>query len=374
MSQLAQQSVNDKNQLKNLVQQKELAIQPLSKKLEALNQEINHLRLKRKELSKALQQQIFSQFRFLNQSGEEKDLIELFENTAQKTPPAGAGECAAPKLLHYAFKSQLVPIALAEFWWGAAPKSEVRKHLNYYGACLGKCKPILTHMLSGMNIEKNPLLCNPAKEKELIIVYQDDALVIINKPAELLSVPGKNIKDSVHSRIKQYFPLATGPLIVHRLDMSTSGLMVIALNKKAHKALQQQFINRTISKHYVALVDGLIEQQSGNISLALCGDYNDRPRQKVCQIQGKAAETEWHVIEHCNDKDFQYTKVSLSPKTGRTHQLRVHCAHVEGLNKPIVGDDLYGTRAKRLYLHAQSLSLIHPISKKTMHFSCKVPF
>lgn len=374
MTQLAQQSVKDKNQLKSLVQQKESAIQPLSKELEVLNQEINHLKQQRKLLSNTLQQQIFSQFRFLNCGGEEKNLIELFKNTPQKTPPAGSGECAAPKLLHYAFKSELMPIALAEFWWGAAPKSAVRKHLNYYGACLGKCKPILTHMLAGMNVEDNPLLNNPAKDKKLIVIYEDDALVIINKPAELLSVPGKNIKDSVYSRIKQDFPLATGPLIVHRLDMSTSGLMVIALNKKAHKALQRQFINRTIIKHYVALVDGLIEQKSGTITLALCGDHHDRPRQKVCPLQGKPAETEWHVIEHYNNRDLPCTKVSLSPKTGRTHQLRVHCAHFQGLNKPIIGDDLYGTSAERLYLHAQSLKLVHPISKKSMKFSCKVPF
>ena len=374
MKQLAQQSIDDKNTLKRLVQEQQLAIQPLVIQLDSLNQQINALKQQRKLSSSALQKKIFSQFRLLNRDGKEKNLMALFKNTPQKIPPAGAGECAAPKLLQYAFKTDLLPIALAEFWWGAEPKSAIRKHLNYYGACIGKCQPILKHMLTGMPVEDNPLLINTGKEKELRIIYQDDDMLIINKPAEVLSVPGKHIKDSVYTRIKKSFPLASGPLIVHRLDMSTSGLMVIALNKKAHKALQRQFINRSITKRYVALIDGEVFQQSGVIQLPLCGDLNDRPRQKVCQLTGKSAVTEWQVIELCTDKGFPCTKVSLSPTTGRTHQLRVHCAHVTGLNRPIVGDDLYGKRAERLYLHAQSLSLVHPNSKKSMHFNCESPF
>lgn len=374
LKQLAKQSVNDKNQLKNLVQQQRLAIQPLVQKLAKLQQEIQQLQQQRKTLSSALQQKIFDRFKVLNCDDEVKSLTELFRHTPQKQPPAGAGECAAPKLLHYAFQHHLQPVALAEFWWGAPPVSAIRKHLTYYPACIGKCQPILKHMLAGMTLEANPLLQNTGEKTELSIIHQDQSLVIINKPAELLSVPGKHITDSVYSRIKQQFPLASGPLIVHRLDMSTSGLMVIALNKKAHKALQQQFINRTVNKRYVALISGHLTDAAGVVNLALCGDHYDRPRQKVCALQGKPAETEWQVIAQGKINGSPCTQVSLSPKTGRTHQLRVHCAHFQGLNSPIIGDDLYGQSAARLYLHAQTLTLRHPDSKEIINFSCKLPF
>jgi len=377
--QLGLESVADKNKLKWLLHNHEQIIQPIEQKLNQLLAEINNLKHERKTLSASLQQQLFDQYQFLNSKGEEKSLAEIFENTPQKTPPAGAGECAAPKLLHYAFKHKMQPIAMAEFWWGAAPKSAVRQHLNFYAACIGKCQPILNHMLSNTPMDDNPLLTNPAAGKELEIIYQDEAMVIINKPAEFLSVPGKNITDSVYTRMKERFPTASGPLIVHRLDMSTSGLMVIALNKNAHKILQRQFINRTVKKRYIALINGLLEEKEGVISLPLIGDFYDRPRQLVCFENGRPAETKWQVIEpskdeKLNDKQVQWTRVSLLPKTGRTHQLRVHCAHTLGLNSPIIGDDLYGTSAKRLCLHAESLNLIHPVTKETMHFSCEAEF
>ena len=323
-----------------------------------------------------MQKKLFAQYRFLNIGGFERSLGELFLNTAYHTahgkPPAGSGECAAPKLLQYAFKWQLKPIALAEFWWGPAPKSEVRQHQNFYAACIGKCQPILTHMLMGMDVDENPLLKNPAEGKNIDVIYQDDDMLIINKPAEFLSVPGKNISDCVHSRIKQLYPQATGAIIVHRLDMSTSGLMVIALNKPTHKNLQKQFINRDVKKRYVALIDGLLEENTGTVTLPLRGDFDDRPRQMVCQQDGKPAQTTWQVIER--DEQCQTTKVYLYPKTGRTHQLRVHCAHSLGLNMPIIGDDLYGTKANRLHLHAQMLELSHPITKELMHFEVDSEF
>lgn len=313
----------------------------------------------------------------MNIQGAEKSLNGIFNGTVELTPPAGSGECAAPKLLHYAFKHGLKPLAIAEFWWGAPPKSEIRQHKQFYPACLRKCQPILGHMLEGLVVDDNPLLTNPAEGKTLSILYQDEAMAIVNKPAEFLSVPGKEIEDSVYSRMQQTFPNATGPLIVHRLDMSTSGLMVIALTKDAHKQLQKQFIQRTVTKRYVALLAGIPtamadKQAAGQISLPLRGDLDDRPRQLVCHEFGKAAQTHWE-LSHI-DEMARTARVYLFPKTGRTHQLRVHCAHSEGLNTPIVGDDLYGTRANRLHLHADLLMLQHPVTREQMRFQIDPDF
>jgi len=259
---------------------------------------------------------------------------------------------------------------MAEFWWGNQPKSEIRKHKHFYPACQGKCQPILSHMLGGMDVDNNPLLINPAEGTELEIVFQDEHVVVVNKPAGLLSVPGKSIKDSVYSRIKAQFPQATGSLIIHRLDMATSGLLMLALNERAHKHLQQQFITKEVSKRYVAIIDGTLDKSSGEIRLPLCVDFNDRPRQMVCHEYGKYAETHWQVIEEKVGK----TKLFLYPITGRTHQLRIHCAHPDGLNTPIIGDSLYGISANRLHLHAQRLSFYHPITKEQLTFEVNAEF
>ncbi|GAA6171005.1 RluA family pseudouridine synthase [Colwellia sp. KU-HH00111] len=387
LKQLAQQSVDDKNQLRDIKAYWADLIAQIQQQLTALTDEIDEIKKKRKQRSTKLQKKLFKQYRLLNRHGVEKDLIELFEPTAYPIPPAGAGDCAAPKLLQYAFKQQYQPVAMAEFWWGKAPKSEIRQHKNFYGACSGKCQPILPHMLDGMAIDENPLLLNPAQGKNLEIVYQDDAIVVVNKPNEFLSVPGKNIEDSVYARIKQQFPEATGSLIVHRLDMSTSGLMVLALTQRAQKSLQQQFIKRQIKKRYVAILAGsiasaLAENQgesvneiSGELNLPLRGDLDDRPRQLVCFEHGKASRTYWEVIETVNKQ----TRMYLYPETGRTHQLRVHCAHPNGLNTPILGDDLYGrqdaeNKDQRLHLHAQRLILHHPITKEVMTFEVDADF
>jgi tRNA pseudouridine32 synthase/23S rRNA pseudouridine746 synthase len=261
---------------------------------------------------------------------------------------------------------------MAEFWWGASPKSEVKKHQQYYPACMGKCQPILKHMLAGMQLDENPLIFNYGQDKNVDIIYQDEDILIVNKPTEFLSVPGKELSDSVYQRIKLQFPEATGPLIVHRLDMSTSGLMVITLNSRANKYLQKQFIQREVNKQYVALVEGLLKENEGEIKLPLRGDFYDRPKQIVCHQDGKQAHTFWQVLERFPEKN--QTRVLLTPHTGRTHQLRVHCAHAEGLNMPIVGDDLYGTRGKRLHLHAQGLEITHPVSKEVMTFKVDADF
>lgn len=337
------------------------------KVIENLNAKINALKETRKHKSSVLQQKLFDNYVFLNSEGKFKSIGEIFDNN----PPAGAGECAAPKLLHYAFKNDLKPIAMAEFWWGQSPRSEVRKHKQFYPACKSKCEPILmNHMLEGLELEANPFQENQADGKTLEIVYEDDKLLVINKPAEFLSVPGKIITDSVYTRLKERYPQATGPLIVHRLDMSTSGLLVLAKTEAAYVFLQKQFIQRNVKKRYVALLDGIIKQKEGIIDLPLRVDLDDRPRQLVCYENGKPAQTRFEVIQIKNKQ----TRVYFYPITGRTHQLRVHAAHNAGLQTPIVGDDLYGKKANRLHLHAEQLTIVHPVSKEEMTFVCGVPF
>lgn len=370
VEQLGQQSVIEKLQLRDLKLHWDAQIEAAQQNLNSVTDELNRLKEQRKAQSNALQTKLFEQFSFLNQAGAEKSLQVIFSATPRQVPPAGAGECAAPKLLHYAFKHGFTPLALAEFWWGASPKSEIRKHGQYYPACQGKCQPILGHMLEGMTLDENPLLTNPAAGKTLDILYQDDDMLVLNKPSGFLSVPGKNIEDSVAFRMEQMFPQAKGHLIVHRLDMATSGLMVIALTKKAHKRLQKQFIGREVEKHYEALLDGNLAQDSGVINLPLRGDYDDLPRQLVCHEHGKPAQTRWQVIERRQGK----TRLHLFPLTGRTHQLRVHCAHMAGLGTPITGDDLYGLKAERLHLHAGYLALNHPISREPLVFEVEAGF
>ena len=259
---------------------------------------------------------------------------------------------------------------MAEFWWGESPKSAIRKHKHFYPACQGKCQAILGHMLQGIKIDENPLLNQSSDGKNIEVIYEDEELLIINKPADFLSVPGKTIQDSVYHRIKMLFPKATGPLIIHRLDMSTSGLMIIAKSKGTHKYIQKQFINRNVQKRYIALLDGLIKENNGIIDLPLRVDLEDRPRQLVCYQHGKPAKTKWEVIERYNGK----TKVYFYPITGRTHQLRVHSAHIKGLNTAILGDDLYGKKSHRLHLHAEAIEFKHPKTKELVRFEIKAPF
>ena len=333
----------------------------LKNKLDFFEKKVADYKKKRREKSALLQKWLFDQYKFSDILSNQKSLWGIFKEELNITPPAGAGDCAAPKLLQYAFKKDLKPIAIAEFWWGDSPASEIRKHLQFYPACKGKCEPILGHMLKGIPMEKNPMLENPAEGRDLEIFYEDEEIAIVNKPSEFLSVPGKNISDSVYTRMLERYPNATGPLLVHRLDMSTSGILLIAKTKEAHKFLQKQFINRTIKKRYVALLDGVITKKRGEINLPLRVDLDNRPYQLVCFDYGKTAKTFWEVISTENNK----TKIYLYPSTGRTHQLRVHCAYKGGLNAPIHGDDLYGTKSNRLHLHAEFLEFIHPGTKKT---------
>ena len=370
---LIRESQYQKAEYKRLEKEWKKRLEELETEVRHFDIEIERLKTERKERSAALQRKLFEQFRMLNAQGEVKDLYTIFEQTVQKVPPAGAGECALPKLLQYAYLHQLKPLAMAEFWWGDSPKNEIRHHGYYYPSCKGKCEPILQHMLQGLEVDENPLLNPVHEEEELEIVFEDEWLLVVNKPAGMLSVPGKaEDRDSVYHRLKKKYPEATGPMIVHRLDMATSGLLLVAKTKKVHQDLQAQFANRSIKKRYVAVLDGIVlSERTGRIELPLCLNPLDRPRQIVSKEYGKEAITEYKIIsesekiidesERSINEPRKYTRIVFYPLTGRTHQLRVHAAHPEGLGCPILGDELYGKKADRLYLHAEYIEFRHPI-------------
>ena len=367
---LGNQSIADHYELKQLKKQWKERLTAWEKTVADFRIEIDKLKDERKQRSAALQNEIFDQFYFVNKALEKRSVGDIFKDTPEGRPIAGAGECAAPKLFQYAFLNYLEPIALAEFWWGQSPKTEVRIHGHYYPACRGKCEPILGHMLQGMLIEENPLQQNPAEGKSLSVVWEDEHMVIINKPSEFLSAPGKKIKDSVLTRLRERYPEATGPLIVHRLDMSTSGLLLAAKSLEIYIDLQSQFIKREVKKRYVAVLEGNVEANEGLVDLPLRVDLDDRPRQLVCYEHGKPAQTRWEVVDRKDD----CTRVYFYPVTGRTHQLRVHAAHASGLNHPIVGDDLYGRRSSRLHLHAERIEFRHPVSGEWMVIEVQAEF
>lgn len=362
-------SLHDKHQLNVLTNKWTNILAEVQTRVDQFESDIEFLKNERKEKSAALQLQLFEQYVFLNKDGKSKSLQEIFRLTAFGKPPGGAGECATPKLLQFAFANGYKPIAMAEFWWGAAPKSEIRKHKQFYPACTGKCKPILAHMLEGIPVDENPFLRIPEDKRGLEIVYEDESLVVVNKPAGLLSVPGKEISESVYTRLKDVLG-DTEPLIIHRLDMDTSGLLVVAKTQEAHKHIQKQFMQGKVRKRYRALLSKEIDQLEGEISLPLTADIYNRPRQLVCFATGKKSITRYKVIKTYNTM----TKVDFWPLTGRTHQLRMHSAHELGLNAPIVGDDLYGTVAKRMYLHAAHIEFTHPTTKKKVSFEAEEGF
>ncbi|WP_294349218.1 pseudouridine synthase [Sphingobacterium sp.] len=369
MEDMQRQSLKDKQQLQRFQYEMHIAMKQESDHLQELLSTIASLKEERKIRSGNLQKQLFEQYNFLNAKGQRKNVVDVFQEFDNTTPPAGSGECAAPKLLQYAYENKMTPVALAEFWWGCSPASEIRRHKNYYPACRKKCEPILGYMLEGMVVDPNPMQQETTLAIELPQIYEDEDIIIINKPAEFLSVPGIYVKDSVYNRVLQRYPEA-GPIIIHRLDMSTSGLLIVAKNKASHKFIQDQFIQHTIKKTYIALLDGTIEANSGLIDLPLRVDLADRPRQMVCYTYGKPAQTKWEKMAVENNK----TRVRFYPLTGRTHQLRMHAVHPKGLNTPIVGDDLYGRKANRLHLHAASITFIHPSSKQEMTFEIDPDF
>ena len=354
--------------IKNMFSQ---PIDMLSKHYTSCLQEIEHVKHLRKQLSDALQNWLFSQFNILNIHGESKNLLEIFADTVQKIPPSGAGECCEPKLLQYAFLHHYKPISMAMFWFGASPKNEIRHHLHYYPACRGKCLPILTWMLDLKNIPSTSKENMVEEMKTLLndrIIYEDQDIIVVDKPAGMLSVPGKTDEISVFDIIRARCQDAECIQMVHRLDQATSGLLLIAKNKTTHKHLQDQFANHQIKKKYLALLSHSMKdgKKEGIISLAIRPDPLNRPYQIVDEMGGKVATTKYQMID-------EY-RIFLFPQTGRTHQLRVHCAHQAGLNNPIKGDALYGTKDERLFLHAESIQFIHPTTHEKMFLESKAPF
>ena len=388
---------------KKLISQKT----PLEEMYDNYQKGLQEIKQLRKSDSDELQKWLFSQFKMLNDKGESKDLLEIFKEFNQMVPPAGSGECCEPKLLQYAFEHGLKPLQMAMFWWGESPKEEIRHHLHFYPACNGKCKPILHWMLPADVFEQASADAYIYNKVE--ILYEDQELAVIHKPEGMLSVPGKDAQQpSIYSWARKQFPEATGPLIVHRLDMATSGLMVIAKTEFAYHRLQEQFTSHQVQKRYVAIVcckdkdmAQRIKDAAKMISLPLMPDYLDRPRQIVNHEQGKEAITEYEVLgseeRRVKSEEFnsaanhevqssnlkaqssnlkvQCIRLALYPKTGRTHQLRVHCAHREGLDAPILGDPLYGNvKADRLHLHAEAITFKHPLTGKEIHIERKADF
>lgn len=332
--------------------------------LRTIIEEEKALAAERKRRSEALQRWLFDQYDLLNAKGERRTVSRIFGSAI---PPSGTGDCCGPKLLQAAYAWGMTPICMGEFWIGRSPADEVRLDGHFYPACHSRCLPVLTHMTRGLALDSNPLAeAYQSVLDRFSIQYADSSIVVVRKPEGMLSVPGKDGLPSVLDLLRQQFPLAAGPLLVHRLDMDTSGLLVAALTEEAHRHLQRQFLMREVEKTYVAILEKpLPVGQSGEISLPLRPDIDDRPRQMVDYEHGKSALTRYHVTDCSNG----HARIELHPLSGRTHQLRVHCAHPLGLDNPIVGDRLYGHTAQRLMLHAQELAFTHPTSGERMHFS-----
>ena len=355
-----------KAELRRMKRRHQEQAKALEEAVRATEEEVTLLRRERKQRSDALQQWLFRHFVMCNGHGEERTLLDIFAPTPQGIPPSGAGECCAPKLLQHAFLHGYHPLRIGEFWQGASPTGEIRRHDHFYPACRGKCLPILRFMLQGLDVAPNPL--EQSTDQTLEVVYDDEQLVVVNKPAGMLAVPGKSARDSVYSILRRRYPQAEGPMVVHRLDMATSGLMVVAKTTWMYHALQRLFEQRRVEKRYVALLERDISHEvppRGTISLPLRPDVMDRPRQVVDEKNGKEAVTDYEIL----GVDHGHTLIALYPRTGRTHQLRVHCAHPQGLDCPILGDTLYGTPADRLHLHAERLAFVHPLTGERMKFT-----
>ena len=423
---LIRESQHDKAQLRRLMKSCEASVAEHQEALDVMEREIEALKRERRESSDALQRWLFDQYVMLNAKGMRRTLIDIFARFNGTLPPAGAGDCCAPKLLQFAYAHNLRPVSLAEFWLGAPPPTEVRRHLQFYPPCRSKCYPILQFMLQGLdaplpgaeeiyplreeegggttNDEKGSLDENGSLDDKaslddngfldaqghiykkcgtsLHIIYEDEQMAVVSKPSGMLSVPGKSSRLSVESIVREHYGIAADvPVIVHRLDMDTSGLLLIARTREAHKALQQQFLDHTVSKSYLALLEGVPHEDvtgehvvwhsshTGTITLPLRPDLDDRPRQLVDFVHGKPAVTRFRLLKVIDGHQL----IALTPVTGRTHQLRMHCAHHLGLNCPILGDPLYGCPiepsadiAQRLYLHAEQITFRHPVTGEVL--------
>lgn len=365
---LTAESQYQKAELRRLRHRWREALAPLEAEVAAKEAEIALLRHERKARSEALQRRLFRLYRVSNAQGERSDVLSIFEQYVHRLPPSGTGECCAPKLLEYAYRHGLTPVTMAEFWYGASPAGEVRHHGAFYPSCRSKCLPLLSFMLRGLPVEGNPLAESRVETSAVKVLYRDSEIVVVDKPARMLSVGGKESVPSLVDHVAEL--IGVEPLPAHRLDMATSGVMVLALNAAAQKELRRQFAMREVEKEYVAVVEGAVRPSRGEIRLPLRPDVDDRPRQRVDYEHGKEAVTRYEVVA----EEGWLTRVVFRPFTGRTHQLRVHAAHREGLNAPIVGDELYGHASERLLLHARRLAFRHPSTGERLAFESEVPF
>lgn len=367
---LDQESRGDKAEARRMEAAQEEERRALVPKGKRLERRLRALERLRRIVSRAMMKRLHDTYAVPNARGERRPLRALF---ASGEPPSGAADCAGPKLLAHAFMHGLRPLALAEFWWGVAPLSGGRASGAFYAACRDKCGPLLPYMLEGLPVAPpRPFAPPPSASEGLSILFEDAWLVVVDKPEGLLSVPGREalLTDSLLTRLRARYPHATGPLLVHRLDLDTSGLLVAALDSRAHETLQRQFLHRQVHKRYVAWVQGQVQGERGTIDLPMRVDLDDRPRQIHDAVHGKPAVTEWQVLERRDER----TRVALFPHTGRTHQLRVHAAHPLGLGAPIIGDRLYGHPGERLLLHAEALSFLHPATGQRVTFERPAPF
>lgn len=354
---LIRESQFQKAELRRLKTAVKESLKPFEEAVSAYDRQLASMRMRRKQLSDSLQHWLFENFVMLNGKGETKNLMEIFSDTPARIPPSGTGECCAPKLLQYAFLHGYKPLAIAEFWWGRSPVGEIRHHREFYPACQGKCAPVLGFMLQGLDVEDNPLH-RQEERTELPVVYEDEWLIAVDKPAGMLSVPGKGQRLSAQEILSK----KSAPVFAcHRLDMQTSGILLFAKTEEMQRTIHGMFARREIQKMYMAVLDGISDRpSSGEISLPLSPDYDNRPRQRVDFKDGKPAVTHYNIL-YTRDG---HSVVELFPHTGRTHQLRIHCAYAEGLGVPIVGDELYGRPSRRLLLNAQRMEFRHPVTGK----------
>lgn len=370
---LIRESQFEKAELKRLKSSWRAQTEAIRQKIAAISEEIQALKAERAERSEKLQKWIFDRFIVSNVLGERASISEIFSACGQ-IPPGGTGECAAPKLLQYAFLNHLEPVAMGEFWYGESPEGPIRTHGHFYPSCTSRCGPLLKFMLKGLKMEKAEVTGgSPA------IIHQDNDVAVACKPSGMPSVPGLDGQVSMLEWMQER--LGGSVESVHRLDMDTSGIIVYAMNPEAGSDLRRQFEEHSVSKTYMARLSPedkgadagpamkLLPGSKGNVSLPLAADYDERPRQKADMTQGKEALTNYEVTAVHEDG---CTEILFHPVTGRTHQLRAHSAHIHGLARPIVGDMLYGGLPHpRLCLHALELSFRHPGTGVQVTFSCR---
>ncbi len=365
MAELVRESQFEKAGLRRLKLSWDERIGALKASVSGMENEIATLKARRSSMSDELQEWIFRKYIVHNSLGEEASVMDIFASQGI-VPPGGTGDCAAPKLLEYAFRNGLKPLAMGEFWYGRSPETAVRTHGHFYPSCTSKCGPLLGWMMRGLRVS-GVALCEGISPAGVDIIYEDEVLIAVDKPSGTPSVPGLDGRVSAYEIMKRRF----GELhVVHRLDMDTSGILLFAKTSEAAVAIQKQFESHTVKKTYMARLsvsDGLQPGDRGRIELPLSPDYDERPRQKVDFAQGKPAVTDYEVTALNDDGTAD---IIFHPLTGRTHQLRVHAAHTLGLARPILGDPLYGgSPAPRLHLHAASITLKHPLSGQDMCIS-----